>query len=174
MQKKKKVSKAKSAVKKVALKGTSKATSKAVSRTASKSVPAKSAKTTAKTAVKTAAVKATELKPKIKAKGKSKAIKAAPKPSHTLENPATNVPLTKEEFKNMSVDDQEHYKKWLKLHKQLSVEKPIEYRMSEDFELKAPISHKVHGWGVVMQKRDNYIDVLFEAGLKTLIVNYKP
>lgn len=117
--------------------------------------------------------KAAKSNVKSKSKGKSKGPKIESRPSATLEHPATNTPLTKEEFKNMSVDDQEHYKKWLKLHKQLSVEKPLDYKMSEDFELKAPISHKVHGWGVVMQKRDNYIDVLFEVGLKTLIVNYK-
>lgn len=150
MQKNKKVSKASAAVKPEAKK------------TASKNAQAKPA-----------AKKVASAKPKAKGKGKSKGPKIESRPSATHENPATNTPLTKEEFKNMSTDDQDHYKKWLKLHKQLSVEKPLDYKMSEDFELKAPISHKVHGWGVVMQKRDNYIDVLFEVGLKTLIVNYK-
>ncbi len=45
--------------------------------------------------------------------------------------------------------------------------------MSSDFDLKTALNHKIHGWGVVVQRRDNYIDVLFEVGLKTLIVNYK-
>ena len=109
-----------------------------------------------------------------KAEKKATKVKAEPKEAPVVESNSSITPISKEDFKNMSADAQEHYKKWLKLHKQLSVEKPIEYRMTEDFEIKAPISHKVHGWGVVMQKRDNYIDVLFEAGLKTLIVNYKP
>jgi len=129
-----------------------------------------------KAVVKTAPAKPVAKKATKKPVEKKVAPKAVvePKAAHTMENPATNSPISKEDFKNMSADAQEHYKKWLKLHKQLSVEKPTEYRMTEDFELKAPISHKVHGWGVVMQKRDNYIDVLFEVGLKTLIVNYKP
>jgi hypothetical protein len=154
MQKKKKVSKMKTSDKKA------KAAPKAAAKPIAKKVAEKPA-------------------PKVKAAPKAKAKaakppKAPPKPAHTTENPATNAPISKDDFKSMSADAQEHYKKWLKLHKQLSVEKASEYRMTEDFELKSPLSHKVHGWGVVMQKRDNYIDVLFEAGLKTLIVNYKP
>ena len=158
MQKKKKVSKTQP-VKKVAV----------------KSAPAKTAaKKAVKVVEKEPVVEAKVAAPKAPKAKKAAKVKTPPRPAHTAENPATNAPITKEVFKNMSSDDQDHYKKWLKLHKQLSVEKPNEYRMTEDFELKAPISHKVHGWGVVMQKRDNYIDVLFEAGLKTLIVNYKP
>ncbi len=143
-----------------------------------KKVTAKSA--SSKPVAKKAAQKPTEKKETKKAvvepKVEKKAAKAKvePKADVVAEADSSFTPISKEDFKNMTADAQEHYKKWLKLHKQLSVEKPIEYRMTEDFELKAPISHKVHGWGVVMQKRDNYIDVLFEAGLKTLIVNYKP
>lgn len=159
MQKKKKVSKMKTNDKKV----------KSAAKPAAK-------KTIEKVAAKKEVAPKQPAAPKVKAPKAKKAAKpkAEVKPAHTAENPATNAPISKDDFKSMSSDAQEHYKKWLKLHKQLSVEKANEYKMTEDFELKAPLSHKVHGWGVVMQKRDNYIDVLFEAGLKTLIVNYKP
>lgn len=121
-----------------------------------------------KSAVKKAAKKVAEKAP-VK---KEVAVKAASKAVPVKESAPVHV--SKVDMKSMSADAQEQYKKWLKLQKQLAIEKASDYRMTEDFELKAPISHKVHGWGVVMQKRDNYIDVLFEQGLKTLIVNYKP
>jgi hypothetical protein len=169
MQKKKKVSKMKTSDKKV----------KTAAKVPAKPVAKKAAEKTLEKPVakKEAVAEKQQPAPKVKAAPKAKKaakVKPEPKPAHTAANPATNAPISKDDFKSMSSDDQEHYKKWLKLHKQLSVEKALEYKMTEDFELKAALSHKVHGWGVVMQKRDNYIDVLFEAGLKTLIVNYKP
>lgn len=149
---------------------------KKVSKSKTQGIKKAAAKPAAKKVVKKAVEK--KVSPKVvaepKVEKKAAKLKVEPKAAPVVESNSSFTPISKEDFKNMSADAQEHYKKWLKLHKQLSVEKPMEYRMTEDFELKAPISHKVHGWGVVMQKRDNYIDVLFEAGLKTLIVNYKP
>ena len=138
---------------------------KKVAKTKTKAVKATASKNAqTKPIVKKAAKK---LAPK-KIEAKTEAIKPQPK--------AETAPIqsSRVDFKNLSPDAQEQYKRWLKLQKQLAEEKTHDYRMTEDFELKTPISHKVHGWGVVMQKRDNYIDVLFEVGLKTLIVNYKP
>lgn len=171
MQKKKKVSKMKTSDKK-AKAPVAKPSAKVAAKPAAKKAVEKPA---AKKEVAPKEQPVQQAAPKVKApKGKAAKVKVEAKPAHTAENPATNAPISKDDFKNMSADGQEHYKKWLKLHKQLSVEKAFDYKMTEDFEIKAPLSHKVHGWGVVMQKRDNYIDVLFEAGLKTLIVNYKP
>lgn len=80
---------------------------------------------------------------------------------------------TRVDTRNLTEGQLENYKKWLKFQKQLADKAPENYSMSADFEVKTPLQHKTHGWGVVVQKRDNYIDVLFESGLKTLIVNYK-
>lgn len=160
MQKKKKASKAKAAAKKTVSKV---AQAKPAAKKVAKKPHAKAEKAVMNKSEPVAAAK--------RAVPKAEKLKA--KPVQT-EAPAPVSMLSKEEFKNMTPEAQEHYKKWLKLHKQLSVEKPLEYKMTSDFEIKAPISHRVHGWGVVIQKRDNYIDVLFEGGLKTLIVNYKP
>ena len=157
MQKKKKVSKTKT---------------QSIKKAASKKAKPK---TVAKKAAKKAAVKKTAA-PKVAPKAKP-AQKAAPKAATAkvkVSAPAMPAYIPKVDVKSLSPEAQEQYKKWLKLQRQLAVEKTMDYRMSDDFDIKTPISHKVHGWGVVMQKRDNYIDVLFELGVKTLIVNYKP
>jgi hypothetical protein len=126
-----------------------------------KKSPAAVAKTVAKPAKKAAPAKITA-KPMVE-----KAPVAVAKPaSEEGHKPRVDV-------KSLSAEAQEQYKKWLKLHKQLGEEKVEEYKMTADYEIKVPLKHKVHGWGVVIQKRDNYIDVLFEIGMKTLIVNYK-
>ena len=75
--------------------------------------------------------------------------------------------------KKLTADQLENYKKWLKLQRQHGDEAAPEYQMTQDFEIKSTLKHKVHGWGVVLQRRDNYIDVLFEMGMKTLVCNYK-
>lgn len=152
MQKKKKVAKTKT---------------KAVKATASKNAQTKPI-------VKKAAKKLAPKKVETKSEAVKPQLKSQPKVEKTKAQETTPILSSKIDFKNLSAEAQEQYKRWLKLQKQLAEEKTIDYRMTEDFELKTPIAHKVHGWGVVMQKRDNYIDVLFEVGLKTLIVNYKP
>lgn len=75
--------------------------------------------------------------------------------------------------KKLTADQLENYKKWLKLQRQHGEDAAPEYQMTLDFEIKSTLKHKVHGWGVVLQRRDNYIDVLFELGMKTLVCNYK-
>lgn len=152
MQKKKKVAKAKA---------------KAVKTTKSKN--AKSTPVVKKVAKKVAAKKSSKKTVAVKAQATT-----APKVKANPAKAAAPVYVPGVDFKSLSPEAQEQYKRWLKLQKQLAEEKVQDYKMTEDFELKTPISHKVHGWGVVLQKRDNYIDVLFETGLKTLIVNYKP
>lgn len=47
------------------------------------------------------------------------------------------------------------------------------YKMSETFDPKTPIVHKVLGWGFVLSSENNRIQVLFKDGLKTLITNYQ-
>ncbi len=64
-------------------------------------------------------------------------------------------------------------KKWQKLSKQYVEEKPVAYAISGLFDIKSLLTHKIHGWGIVLNRRENYIDVLFEGGMKTLIMNFK-
>lgn len=46
------------------------------------------------------------------------------------------------------------------------------YKMSESFEVRTPIMHKVLGWGFILSSENNRIQVLFKDGVKTLITNY--
>lgn len=48
------------------------------------------------------------------------------------------------------------------------------YEMSGDYKADSPIQHKVLGWGYVLSKKDNRIEVLFREGIKTLITRYSP
>ncbi len=89
------------------------------------------------------------------------------------ETSATALEKPRPDTKNFSEEQLDNYKKWLKFQKQFADKAPENYIMSGNFDVKTPLQHKIHGWGVVVQRRDNYIDVLFEVGLKTLIVNYK-
>lgn len=47
------------------------------------------------------------------------------------------------------------------------------YKMSESFEARTPIMHKVLGWGFILSCENNRIQVLFKEGVKTLITNYQ-
>lgn len=62
---------------------------------------------------------------------------------------------------------------WLQLQNQYKALKPVPYMMSEDFQAKTVISHKVLGIGFVLKNQNNRIEVLFRDGKRTLITNYK-
>jgi len=62
---------------------------------------------------------------------------------------------------------------WLELLNQSKSTKPVPYSMSEDFQPKTVINHKVLGLGFVLKSQNNRIEVQFRDGKKTLITNYK-
>lgn len=62
---------------------------------------------------------------------------------------------------------------WSELMNQNKSAKPVPYSMSEDFQPKTVISHKVLGVGFVLKSQNNRIEVAFKEGKKTLITNYK-
>ena len=47
------------------------------------------------------------------------------------------------------------------------------YKMTEIFEAKTPIQHKILGWGFILAAENNRIQVLFKDGVRTLIMNYQ-
>lgn len=100
-------------------------------------------------------------------------VQKSKKPSAHETAAAAVVDKPRIDTKSFTEEQLDNYKKWLKFQKQFADKAPESYNMSGNFDVKTPLQHKIHGWGVVVQRRDNYIDVLFEAGLKTLIVNYK-
>lgn len=50
---------------------------------------------------------------------------------------------------------------------------PLPYKMSDNFDAKTAIVHKVLGWGFVLSSQNNRLEVLFKEGIKILIANYK-
>lgn len=63
--------------------------------------------------------------------------------------------------------------KWNELQKKYGKEKAPLYKMSDKFEAMAAIQHKVLGWGFILSNENDRLEVLFEAGIRMLISNYK-
>lgn len=181
---------------KVAAKPVAKKTAKAVAKPVAKKTPKKEA---AKEVVKTSGAKpqpkATEKKlPKEVAK---EVAKSAPKPS-ALEPvkvaevvelkpkkaskqkaepgsaPAEKISKAEaKRLKKIEVTQGQEEAKWKELHDKYKGVKAVPYRMSETFEERTPLDHKVLGWGFILSVVNDRLEVLFETGIKQLISNYK-
>jgi hypothetical protein len=62
---------------------------------------------------------------------------------------------------------------WQSLKDKNKAIKPFNYKMSESFEARTPILHKVLGWGFIISNQNDRLEVLFQQGIKFLISNYK-
>lgn len=62
---------------------------------------------------------------------------------------------------------------WQTLKDKNKAIKPLAYKMSESFEARTPILHKVLGWGFIISNQNDRLEVLFQQGIKFLISNYK-
>jgi hypothetical protein len=62
---------------------------------------------------------------------------------------------------------------WRLLHERSKAIKPVNYKMSENYEARTALLHKVLGWGYVLTSQNNRLEVLFKDGIKILIANYK-
>ena len=62
---------------------------------------------------------------------------------------------------------------WAQLKEKYKALKPVAYKMSESFEARTPILHKVLGWGFIITNQNDRLEVLFQQGIKFLISNYK-
>lgn len=62
---------------------------------------------------------------------------------------------------------------WAQLKEKYKALKPAAYKMSESFEARTPILHKVLGWGFIITNQNDRLEVLFQQGIKFLISNYK-
>lgn len=102
-----------------------------------------------------------------------------------MAKPAKAPPLSSEakaalklEKKNKKLQDialagaTENLKKWHELKAEYDGEVRA-YKMSEQYEAKTAIEHKVLGWGFILSSENNRLDVMFEYGRKMLISNYK-
>jgi hypothetical protein len=63
--------------------------------------------------------------------------------------------------------------KWLELKDKHRNVKPEAYKMSEIYQEKTPIEHKLLGWGFILSVINDRLEVLFRSGIKHLISNYK-
>jgi hypothetical protein len=62
---------------------------------------------------------------------------------------------------------------WQTLFDKAKGVKPVAYKMSENYDARTALLHKVLGWGYVISSQNNRLEVLFKDGLKILIANYK-
>lgn len=111
---------------------------------------------------------------KKESKEPAKAIKAT-KAAKVVTNTAKASPpkISAAKAAELSEEASQLLKKWQKLNKQYSEEASQAYLITGAYDIKSLLTHKIHGWGIVLNRRENYIDVLFESGMKTLIMNFK-
>lgn len=62
---------------------------------------------------------------------------------------------------------------WSSLKEKTKAIKPVPYKMTERYEPRGPILHKVLGWGYILTNQNDRLEVLFQEGIKFLISNYK-
>lgn len=62
---------------------------------------------------------------------------------------------------------------WASLKEKSKAIKPVPYKMTERYEARGPIQHKVLGWGYILTNQNDRLEVLFQDGIKFLISNYK-
>lgn len=62
---------------------------------------------------------------------------------------------------------------WASLKEKSKAIKPVPYKMTERYEARGPIQHKVLGWGYILTNQNDRLEILFQDGIKFLISNYK-
>lgn len=63
--------------------------------------------------------------------------------------------------------------KWNSLFNRAKGIKTESYNMRRAFETETAIDHKTLGWGYIIDKKNDRLEVLFKDGIKYLISNYK-
>lgn len=63
--------------------------------------------------------------------------------------------------------------KWNSFFKKADDIKSAPYSMKNSYESKTAITHKVLGWGYILENKNDRLEVLFKDGIKFLISNYK-
>jgi len=63
--------------------------------------------------------------------------------------------------------------KWNSFFKKADDIKSAPYSMKNSYEPKTAITHKILGWGYILENKNDRLEVLFKDGIKFLISNYK-
>lgn len=153
------VAKAKPAAK-VAPKVTPKTATKVAAKAAPKVAPKATPKETAKAKV---AVKPVAVQPEPKAE------KTAPLKLVTAELPPDARRLSKAEKATMTEDQI----LWHELYEKHYADEAKDYKISEAFEAKTPLQHKLFGWGFILSNEFDRLEVIFKDGRRMLISNRK-
>ena len=91
-----------------------------------------------------------------------------------VEAAAEKAPEKKKKKDDLKIDrNGDLESQWQSLHDKNKGLKAVPYKMSDNFEAKTPLMHKVLGWGYVISSVNNRLEVLFKDGIKILIANYK-
>lgn len=102
----------------------------------------------------------------------SAALLAAMKPTISDEKAAANEKKKKKD--DLKLDRNGDLEaQWQSLKDKNKAIKAVNYKMSESFEARTPILHKVLGWGFIITNQNDRLEVLFQQGIKFLISNYK-
>jgi hypothetical protein len=64
-------------------------------------------------------------------------------------------------------------KKWLALYQGSETSEAIPYKMTETYEPQMAIHHEVLGWGYILSKNNDRLEVIFKDGIRHLISNYR-
>lgn len=158
-------------------KSPTKTAAKAPAKTKVKAVASAKVEAKAKVALKKEMKKKPEVKAE-KALTAKVAETAKPEPPVEVATPAAEVAApvqdsTPAELKSLYKKISQAGNNWENVYKLASrVLKAKNYKMSEVFEARTPIQHKVLGWGYVLSSENNRIQVLFKDGVKTLITSY--
>lgn len=115
-----------------------------------------------------------EVKETIKENAKIKSADAVPKAP-----PPSAVKGRQKSFERPSIelsedpDVQKLQQKWLNLYEKSRNETVTEYNMTQTFQPKTAINHKILGWGYILSNNHDRLEVLFKDGIRFLISNYK-
>lgn len=63
--------------------------------------------------------------------------------------------------------------KWQALQTKVKQIQTAPYNMKNSYEKQTGLAHKTHGWGFIVDKKNDRLEVLFKDGIKYLISNYK-
>ncbi len=133
---------------------------------------AKKTKKVAKKVTKKATKKVTAKAKKVVTKAKKTVKKVAAVDKEVVPKKKKAKKKTKAVLK-LEAESAELQRKWMAIYRKHSKGPSRAYNMSESFEPKTPIEHKIHGWGFVLKNINDRLEILFESGIKVLISNYK-
>lgn len=104
---------------------------------------------------------------------KLKTIETEPKKT---QGPTTISASTRAEAAKISaarIEAAQANARWGELFNKSKKMKPPSYSLKSSYDPESPIEHPKLGWGYILSKKNDRLEVLFQDGIKYLISNYK-